>query len=190
VEDEIVEPQIAVNDAQIVVLRHVLRQPLDQTFHGLDGGCFGGVILLAPTRDLAVQIGFARTVIAKAQGIRIESMQRRNHAVHVVEHRRAFAGCQAWRFRVPEHPSFDVAHDVEQAADDLLVAAQGQRFGDGYGAAMQGADDAKLAIHRMRRGEQFARRLAPQDQSFTRNLQKVGRIGLAAFKLGDLQFTA
>src|SRR5439155_18979606 len=52
---------------------------------------------------------------------------------------------------------------------------------------MERADDAELAIDRMRGWEQLARRLAPQDVAARGRLEKIGRIGLPALELAHAQ---
>jgi hypothetical protein len=52
---------------------------------------------------------------------------------------------------------------------------------------MQGRDHPVLALDGMGRGQELARRLAPQDVSARGRGEAVGGVGLAALELGDLQ---
>src|SRR5262249_27255600 len=54
---------------------------------------------------------------------------------------------------------------------------------------MQGTDDAIFAIDRVRGWQQLARRLPPQDVTPPWGLQKIGRVGLTALELPDVQWS-
>src|SRR5207249_5153928 len=70
--------------------------------------------------------------------------------------------------------------------DGGIVAIDDRRR-DRKALRMERADDAELAIDRMRGWEQLARRLAAQHVATRGRLEKIGRIGLPALELAHAQ---
>src|SRR5215831_6940103 len=61
---------------------------------------------------------------------------------------------------------------------------------DGEALLAECGDDAELTIHRMRRRQQFAERLAPHHVGTAGSIEPVGRVGLTALELQDGQGAA
>ena len=78
-----------------------------------------------------------------------------------------------------------MGHDKERGADDAFVGAIEDRLRDRKGLCVERADNAILAIDRMRGRQQLARRLAPQHVAPCRRLDEISWIGLTAFKLAE-----
>ena len=97
----------------------------------------------------------------------------------------ARAGLQARQRGVPVHDALDRLHHVEGRADDAGILAQGVRAGHGKAGAVERPDQAILPLDRMRRGQQRAEGLAPQDIGAARRLQPIGRVRLAALELAQ-----
>ena len=114
-------------------------------------------------------------------------MQLRDGCVHRVIDRGALGRVRARHLRLPEHAPVGKAHDVERRAGDGLVGAIKDRLGDGKALCGKRADDAEFAVDRMRRGQQFARRLAPQHVTARRRFQQISRVRLPALELLDGQ---
>ena len=83
-EDHIVQAVVAVHDAGLVLRRDVLRQPFDQLLHRLDLLGLRGAVLLGPAADLALQIVARLAVVAQADRVVVDLVQRGDHAVHLV----------------------------------------------------------------------------------------------------------
>ena len=184
-EDHIVEPVVAMNEPRRLRRRQMLRQPGDQLLHLLDTLRLRRAILLRPALDLPRHIVFAAAIIAKPDRRRIECVQPRQRRVHGVIDARALRRIGSGHLRLPEHAALDMRHDEEGGADHGFVGAIEHRLGDRKALAMERADDAEFAIDRMRRGQQFSRRLSPQHVAPRRRFDEIGRIGLAALELAD-----
>ncbi len=114
-------------------------------------------------------------------------MQPRQRRVHVVVDLRALGGIGGRHLRLPEHAAVDIGHDEERRADDGFVGAVEHRLGDREALRVQRADDAVLAVDRVRGRQQLAGRLSPQHIAAQRRFQHVGRIRLAALELAHQQ---
>ena len=162
VEDQVVEPEVAVHHRhhRLVAraVRDVLRQPFDQPVHGLVGAGDRGLVLLAPARDLALEIVAGPAEIGQAECGHIQLVQRGDDAVHLVVDRRALLARHARQRLVPEHAALHELHHVEGAADDRFVLAQQVHARHRHLAAGQRVHDPELALHRMGRGQQPGRR--------------------------------
>src|SRR6185503_10275506 len=94
---------------------------------------------------------------------------------------------EAWQRGVPQDPPFDVLHEIERRTRDAGIVAIVQGARHGYGAVRERVEDAELAIDGVRRRQQRAGRLAAQHVAAAGGGEKVGRVGLPAAKLPDLQ---
>ncbi len=125
VEDQVVEPIVAVHDRHARVApgfgAQMLRQPIDQPAHRIDRLGFRREILLAPARDLAREIVARLAVIGEPDRLRIDRMQRGDHAVHFVVVAAALGGRHAGQRRIPQHAAVDERHHVEE-----MLRAAGQ----------------------------------------------------------------
>ena len=99
----------------------------------------------------------------------------------------AFGLVEVGQERVPEDPALDKIHDVEFGPDDVALHAQPVHDRGREALATQCLHDAEFAINRVGRGQQLARRLAAQDIGLARRDQLVGRVGLSALELLDLE---
>ena len=171
--------------ARRLARRQMRRQPGDQPLHVLDRLGFGGAILLRPALDLARHIIFAAAVVGQADRRRIERVQPRDGGVHGVVDGRALGRIGRRHLRLPEHAALDMGHDEERRADDAVVGAIEHRLGDREALGGKRADDAVLAVHGVRGGQQLARRFSPQHVAPQRRFHEISRVGLAALELAD-----
>ena len=65
---------------------------------------------------------------------------------------------------VVEHDAGDVRHHIERRADHVGVGAERERFGHGHGCRSERVDDAVLASHVVRSGEDAVQRRAAQHE--------------------------
>src|SRR5260370_16734619 len=114
-------------------------------------------------------------------------MEPRERRVHGVVDRRALGGFGTRHVRLPDDAALDVRHDIERRAGDARVIAVEHRRGDWKFLRMERADDAELAVDRMRGWEQLARRLAPQPRTARGGLAKAGGVVLAPLQLPHAQ---
>ena len=144
------------------------------------------LVLLAPARHLAFQVVTRLAVIAQADRLVIDRMQGGDDAVHLVENGAFLRRRHARQGGIPEYAALDVIHDVEGRTDDLRVLAQRVAPGHRHVGVRQRGDDAVFALHRVRRGQQLARRLAAHDVALAvRGANQVGWVGLTALELFD-----
>jgi hypothetical protein len=80
-----------------------------------------------------------------------------------------------------------VIHHIEGSADDRRVLAQQPRGRHRNVRARQRTQDAVFTLDEMRRRQQLARRLLPQDELLRRRLDQERRVGLAALELAQLR---
>ena len=188
VEHHVVQPVIAVHDTGLVVGRPVLRQPVDEGLHRRDLLGLGGTVLLGPALDLALEVAADLAVAVQPHGHRVDPVQRGDDAVQFVVDRAALGRRHARQRRIPQHAALDTVHHVEGGADDRRVFAQHMRPRHRHLGAVQRADDTKLTVHRMRRLQQHAGRLASHHEALAvGGGQPEGRVRLAALELLDLQ---
>ena len=118
VEDHVVEPVVAVHDARLArrAARGTARQPVDQRVGGLDALGLRGAVLARPARHLAPDAVARLAVVGQADGGRVDAVQRRDHAVHLVVVRGALGRRHAGQRRVPQDAAVDAVHHVEGAA--------------------------------------------------------------------------
>ncbi len=157
VEDQVVEPVVAVHDAGDLfrLVRHVLRQPVDQAVHGRDRLGLRQFVLLAPALDLAREVVARLAVVGQADGGVVHAVQRGDHAVHFVVDRRALGAGHAGQGLVPQHAALHELHDVEGAADHGLVLAQRTHPGDRHVRPGERIHHAVLALDGVRRRQQL-----------------------------------
>ena len=110
-------------------------------------------------------------------------MQGRDDPIHLIEDCCALRARETGQSRIPEHPTLDIVHHVEDGADHALVVAQTDRPGDRYAGIRKRGDHAVFPVDRMGRGQELARRLAPQHPAPLAGAQEIGRVGLAALEL-------
>ena len=127
-EDEVIEPVIAVNDGSFLTGRDMLWQPFDEFVHRIYFFCFRSAVLLAPARNLALEIITRLAVVGKADCGEVHLMQLRNDAIHLVEYRPPFRHRHVGQCRVPKHPAFHKLHDEKRPPDHGLVFAQRYHF--------------------------------------------------------------
>ncbi len=116
-------------------------------------------------------------------------MQRGDHAVHLVVVGGAFACIHARQLGIPENAAVDTVHHVEGRADHRWVLAQRMSVRHRHLGGGQRLDDAELALHRMRRRQQRAGRLAPHHISMPAGDEQKGRVALATLELLHLELT-
>src|SRR5512146_2440871 len=81
-ENQLVQAIVAVHDARFVSRRHMLRQPVDETVHRLDGARLARLVLLAPAANLAREVVAGLAVVGQSSGRDIDLVQLRQHPVH------------------------------------------------------------------------------------------------------------
>ncbi len=169
------------------MLRHVPRQPFDQPLHGFDAAARRVfLVLLREARDLAAQVAGRLAVVGRGRPPRADAVQRRERIAERERVGTTLGDRHVGERRVPEDAALDVVHDVEPRPDHGVVGAEqvGARHGH-VGVLAERTDDAELAIHGVRGGQQLARRLAPQHIVLPRRQQQVRRVGLPALELAD-----
>ena len=186
-EHDVVHPVVAVNDGGFVPCGDVLRQPLDQVFHGFDALGFRRAILPGPAADLPLDVASLLAVISKPDFPIVHGMQRRHHAIEFVEMCGALDHAHSRQRRVPDDASRHVVHHVERGADDGIVLAEAIGPRHGNIGSTQGGDHPVFTIDSVRRGQQLARRLPAQDIALAPGLEHERGIGLAALELFGLQ---
>src|SRR5258708_13932594 len=82
IENDIVEPEVAVDDPGLVPRRNMDRQPLDEPVHGRDVFGLRGAILLRPTLYLALDVVSGPAVVAEPDLVRIERIKLAHHPLH------------------------------------------------------------------------------------------------------------
>jgi hypothetical protein len=182
-DDRVVEPEIAVHQPHRPGRRQVARQPFDETLHVRDVVGLRSSILLRPALDLARHIVLTAPEISKPDRGGVEAMQAGDGRVRRVVDGRALGRIGGRQMRLPEHAAVDKAHDKERGADDFRIVAIGDRLRHREVLPVESGDDAEFAVHRMRRRQELARRLAAQHEAALRCLEKIGRIRLPALEL-------
>ena len=167
-DDDVPEPIVAVHERHVVPGGNVLGHPRDQPLHRLDPLRLGGAVLLGPAMDLAREIIPRSPEIGEAERLPVHRVQAREGLTERLVDRGA-----------------DAIHDVERGADDRRVLAERVRARHREPRRAERRDDAVLALHRVRRGQELARRLAAQDVLAAARRQVVGRVRLAAAELLD-----
>ncbi len=147
----------------------------------------GGLVLLGPAVDLAQHVVAGTAEVLQADGLVVGVVQvgERLQGGHVDGV--ALGRLVLRQGLVPEDAALDHVHHVEHGADHALVLAQavGARHRETRGA--EGRDHPVFPVHRVRRRQQLARRLAAHDVLPGRGDQLVGGIGLTALELAHLQ---
>jgi len=187
IKDQVVEPVVAVHDRGFLARGNVLRQPFDQLVHRLDFLQLGSLVLLRPARDLALEIVAGPAEILQPDRAEVDRVQQRDHPVHLVPDRLPLGLHHPRQRLVPQHAPFHAIHHVEHRADHRVVFAQYVRPGDRESNRVQRTDHAILAVDRMRRRQQLARRLSAQRVALAAGAEAIGRIRLPPLELLDLE---
>ena len=178
--DQVVEPEVAVNDRARIVRDDVARQPVDQPVHRVDGLRFRRAILLRPAPDLALEIVARLAVVAEADGPEVHVVQPRDHRVDVVPQRGAFRRVELRQRRVPEMAAVGKFHDEERRADDAAIVAVAIGARHRHVGLAERRDHAVFAIDGVRRRQELAFRLLAQHVRAAVRAQPERRIGLPA----------
>ena len=133
-----------------------------------------------PAGDLAGEIVAGLAEALEADRAPVDLVQARQHVVHRVVHRRTLGRSGPRNAGILHHPTVQRFHDVEQRADDGAVLAQVQHARYGHVSRREGVLYPEFAIDRVRRGQEFARRLLAQDHVVRRELQPIGGVRLSA----------
>jgi hypothetical protein len=86
-----------------------------------------------------------------------------------------------------EDTTLDIVHQIEGRADDPFILAQQEALRHRHSRALQGTDNAILALHLMGRFQQRAGRLLAQHHAPALAFQQKGRVGLATLKLQNTE---
>ena len=186
-ENHVVETVVAVDDRGAHLRRHGFRQPLGELLEFRNVLGFRGAVLLGPAIDLAREIIAGLAEITQPDFLGIEHVEFCQRLDLAGEDLAAGIRRLARQRRIPEHPPLFHRHDVEGGADHGIVGAQRVGPGDRKALLAEGCDNAELAIDRMRRRQQLAERFSAHHVGSRRCFELVGRVGLAALELQNLQ---
>jgi hypothetical protein len=103
-------------------------------------------------------------------------MQPRQRRVHGVKDLGALGRIGIRHPRFPDHAAFDVRHDEEGRAHYVFIGAIKDGPGDREALRMKRVDNAVLAVHRMRGGQELARRFSPQHIAPQRRFHEISRV--------------
>ncbi len=92
-------------DASRLIRGQVRGQPRDQLFHRLDAFELRGAVLPGPAIDLPRDETFVAAEIREADRRRIDGMDGRDHAIHLVVDGAAFGGLELLQRGRPENAS-------------------------------------------------------------------------------------
>ena len=186
-DDDVPQPVVAVHERHVVPGGNVLGHPRDQPFHRLDPLRLGGAVLLGPAMDLAREIIPRPPEIGEAERLPADRVQPREDLTERLVDGGALARREAGDRGIGDDTPVDAIHDVERGADDRRVLAERVRARHREPRRAERRDDAVLALHRVRRGQELARRLPAQDVLPAARRQVVGRVRLAAAELLDAE---
>ncbi len=168
------------DDGGLVVRGNVRGQPGDQALERRDRAGLRGLPLAGPAVDLAGEVVAGPAEALEADRPPVDPVQARQHVVHRIVHLRALGRDDAGDRGIVEHAAIQRRHDVEQGADHRPVGADMEHLRHRHVGRGQRLHDPVLAVDRMCRRQQLARRLLAQDHGPVRKVQPIGRIGLAA----------
>ena len=134
--------------------------------------------LLRPATDLPVEIVSRPAEVAKADGGKINRMQRGERLRHGVVHRGPVDRRNFGQRAVVEDPSFDPLHQIEGRADNLVSAVEEDRAGDRHPGALQRLEHAIFAIDRVSRSDERTSGPLAQHHPTPAEIDKISRIGL------------
>ena len=120
VEDEVVQPVVAVHDDRALVAVRVgdaLLQPSREALHAAHLLSPARAVLPAPPADGALRIAAVRSELLQPNGLGIDRVQRAEHLRHGAVHREALLPPHPREVRLLEHAPFDILHDVELLPD-------------------------------------------------------------------------
>ena len=142
-----------------------------------------GAVLPGPAADLTFEVVTGATEVRESECAGIERVQRGQNPVHLVVDSGALAAIADFaELGVPEHAALQILHKVEHGADNALVLTQQVGIGHRHIGVFERAQHAVLPIHRMRRGQQFPRRLAAQHPLPCAVVEQKRGVGLSAGK--------
>ncbi len=185
---EVVQAVVAVNDghAQLVPGAgwNVCRQPFDELVHFRNRLRDGSDVLLAPSADLPVEIVAGFAVPREAALGKLDGVQGRDDAVHLVVNLAALGGSHPGQGLVPQHTPLHEFHHIERAANDRLVFAQAVHARHRDIGAPQAPHHRKLALDRVRGGQELGDRagLGPHDVALCGRYELVSGVGLSALE--------
>ena len=168
--------------------RDVRRQPLDQRVHRRDVLGFRGEVLLRPAVDLAREVVPRLAVGREPHRLVVHRVEPGERLVHRVVDREPLAGFRARQQGLPQHAALDALHDEEHRPYDRLVSAQAVGPRHRHVRVAKRGHHPVLAVHRVCRGQQLARRLAAQHVALAAGFEQVGGAGLPALELPHLEF--
>ena len=178
-EDHIVAAEVAVDDPCVAAVGgKVLAEPVDQRVH-LRQAPGGGVgeILLRPARHLALDEAGGAAIIGEPDRGGVDAVELGDGRVHRVEVRRALGRRQPGEGGFPDDPAVDQVHDEEGRADDARILAQPVDVRDGEAGRPERAHHPRLALDRMRAGEQACRAACGAARRRGRRACRGGRSG-------------
>src|SRR3546814_3862517 len=82
IEDQIVEPEVAVDEDARLAVGRMLADPGDHLFHRRDARVLGRTILPCPALDLPAHIAIGATEVRKAHRRRVDAVQPRERRYH------------------------------------------------------------------------------------------------------------
>ena len=111
------------------------------------------------------------------------------HTVELQVELASLSGLHAWEFLIPEHATLYKFHDIKGASDHRFVFTQHMHARHRHRRAMQGLHDAKLALDRVGRGQQFGdgTGFGAHHILGRRRDELVGGVGLPTFEHFHLQ---
>jgi hypothetical protein len=123
VEHHIVEPEIAMAQADLVASRNMVRQPLGEPVDRRVGTGLRALPLPGPACDLALEIIAGLAIVAKVLGRPIDPVQPGQRVCHAKVDRSSFCRRQRRQGRRPEDAAAQALHHIERRADDGRILA-------------------------------------------------------------------
>src|ERR1700683_1958426 len=108
-------------------------------------------MLLAPALKLSAEKITAPPKIAKAYSVDVNSMDQRQHAIHIVKNCSAFKGAKARQAVVVKDAAFHLLHDEKGSVYNTRIGAVMNHFRDRHVAASQRPHDAIFPVDGVRR---------------------------------------
>ena len=169
------------------LLRQCRGQPFDQLFHAGHGFGFRQAILLSPAIDLAAEIVSGFSKIGKPCRLNVGVVQFGQHIEHLEIDRAPFLRRASRHRTIPDGAAIDHAHHIEPAANHAVIGAQAILARDREPGLIHASLHLIFAIDRMRRRQQWAERLTPENIIARLRLDLVGRVRLPALELCQMQ---
>ena len=151
-ENQVIEAIVTMDERDLaVVCGHVFRQPAHELVHGLNSFGLCGLILRRPAANLTFEVIAGLAEVAEAGSVYIDAVQFGEHAIHVVIDRSAIGVVEFRQCRIPENSAFNIGHDVEHAADYMVVLTQVIGLRDRDVGIGECGNDAEFPVNGMRR---------------------------------------